>query len=281
LVDYEVISSVRVYVDRCATYRINKNINIKYRMTPVRRAILIKGPGGSDTLEQGGEQDLLKMERFLLSADSGSWMQHEICVLRNPSKDQVLREVGRTNADYSLTYFSGHGLVEGTDSWLSINKHEFISELSLLNSSPRQLIIGDHCRGRLSDRISGIPEEPAELFQGAEWQKARRVFDQAILRSPVGITFVWAASLGQKAWGISDGGAFTRELLDLVHRWRASERLAPIYIDQLIPYINKALGKGAYAQNPELLTGQGALQVPFALTMPRAFDNYRPFVTSK
>jgi len=254
-----------------------KNPNITYIMGAVRRAILIKGPGESDALDCGGEQDILNMKRFLLSAASGSWKEQEICVLMNPSKDRLLREVRRTIADYSLTYFSGHGCMNQADSWLSINGREVIPEQFLLNNSPRQLIIGDHCRERLPARMGGIPEEPAEILQGAEWQKARSILDQAILRSPVGTTFVWAASVGQKAWGDSGGGAFTGELLDLIHRWYNAEPLAPIYIEQLIPHIDKALGGGGkYAQNPELFTYHGGLQVPFALTMPRAFDNHWP-----
>jgi Caspase domain len=233
--------------------------------TPVRRALLIKGPGGSAELDQGGECDIQNMRRLLLSAVGGSWMRQEICILRNPSASRVAREVKGTVADYSVTYFTGHGCAYGDNSWLQINGCEPISELCLINDSPRQLIVGDHCRERLPASIGGIPKE-MPLFQTADWWRARQVLDQEIMASPSGISFAWAASLGQLAWGNSSGGAFTLELLELVHRWCGVEPLSPIYLESLIAYADKGLGKRGREQNPEYLAYRGALRVPFALT---------------
>jgi hypothetical protein len=157
---------------------------------PVRKAILIKGPGGTDALEIGGEKDVFFMEMFLRSAMGGAWLPNEITTLRNPSRKRIEWERDRSNADYSITYFSGHGTNSGSESFLFINENEPISEYSLLDSSPRQLIIGDHCRSFLPAGMAGIPEDLEPFGQVEDWRAARSIFDKAILGSPVGKKFV-------------------------------------------------------------------------------------------
>src|ERR1700722_9482509 len=98
---------------------------------PVRKAILIKGPGGTEALEAGGEKDVSYMEMFLRSAMGGACLANEIVTLRNPSRQRIEWERDRSSADYSITNFSGHGTVSGSESFLEINDYDCISEYTL------------------------------------------------------------------------------------------------------------------------------------------------------
>ena len=233
---------------------------------PVRKAILIKGPGGTDALETGGEKDVHFMEMFLRSAMGGAWLANEIVTLRNPSWERIQWERDKSSADYSITYFSGHGTASGSESFLKINDFDLISEYSLLDASPRQLIIGDHCRSYLPAGMAGIQEEQEPFAQVEDWQAARLIFDKAILGSPIGKTFVWASAVGQKAFGGSSGSAFTLELLELCHRWIGPKALSPIYVEEIIPKVGTVLDKGSCSQSPEFCSFEGRLRVPLALT---------------
>jgi hypothetical protein len=77
-----------------------------------RRALIIANPGerGREGYCDGVNKDVDNYQAFLTSPVGGLWREHEIVVLRQPSRAMTMIEVGRQKGvDYSLTVFSGHG----------------------------------------------------------------------------------------------------------------------------------------------------------------------------
>src|SRR5688572_4065117 len=113
-----------------------------------RKALLVGAPGGVFTdFLPGVFPDLQNMKAFLLSPQGGAWKKEEITMLYNPGKKKLLQTVKAMQADYTLTFFSGHGFPDDFDRrFISLTNGECTTDVKLLNSSARQLVLIDDCR---------------------------------------------------------------------------------------------------------------------------------------
>lgn len=232
---------------------------------PVRKAILIGSPGEEPNYLYSVSTDIQNMRSFLLSPRGGKWKEEEIITLYNPDLTTVAAAIGNGVADYSFIYFAGHGYETENDRMICLNETD-VTDLFLLDQSPRQLILLDSCRIKEYAAISGIPGEDDWLhFDG--YYPEREAFDQYILQSPTGKKIVHATKSGFASWEDKKGkgGVFTTNLLYSTRSFQNELLYAPLDIERLLKKAKDYIWQSGYDQEPEIVYSDGDLQVPFAL----------------
>jgi hypothetical protein len=232
---------------------------------PLRRAILIASPGEESNYLYSVATDIENIRNFLLSSRGGRWREDEIITLWKPDITTVTSVIENNHADYAFVYYAGHGY-EVKDDRLICLENADVSDLFLLDKSPRQLVVLDCCREKEYATISGIPKDEEWLsFDG--YYPEREAFDTYILQSPPGKKIVHATKSGFASWEDKNGkgGVFTTSLL-LSARSIAKEYVySPLKIEQLVKVAKKIIRQSGDKQEPEIVYSKGNLQVPFAL----------------
>ncbi|MGB8194059.1 MAG: caspase family protein [Chitinophagaceae bacterium] len=232
---------------------------------PTRAAILIGAPSHGQNFLYGVEKDKKNVARYLQSSQGGGWNSNEIFIPEMSITQADFAQLQRVQVDYSIVYFSGHGFVTETGEQMLVFQNGAASVRSLINHSPRQLIIIDACRTYTGARISG-PEISDGYASFDGFSEARELFDKYILNSPPGITIVYATQRGTAAIDHPIGGYFTTALLNASVSQRAEYRHQAVTVDSLIKPIRSRLQHLGNNQIPEVCKVAGNLQVPFALS---------------
>ena len=180
-----------------------------------RIALLI---GNSDGLE-GVKTDLFEWKKFLISPVGGAWEHHEINMIMNPQKCELLsyiNELRKTKAyDFAIVVYSGHGGYD-RQTILEINKHEeTINETDLFSIAPKQISVFDCCRS-LVDGYEPIYESQRTFSTGgilSNLQKIRNAYNQRIRLAIPQQVCLYACRIGETALDIESGALYIQTLL--------------------------------------------------------------------
>ncbi len=230
-----------------------------------RKAILIGCPGNKDNFLNGVKADLLRMSKFLQSEKGGAWNRNEIFCLENPGVADLISIIRAAIADYVFVYFSGHGYSgNGTTSMIAL-KDQSISDLYLLNNSPRQLVVVDACRNYATPGLGGLPafEDDVDHFEG---QSTYELFSECIATSPEGKLIVHATQPGKYSYDSPSGGYFTQALLHIATRMNANMIHTPCSIQSILNHVPGLLQANRNNQIPCITYSDGYLTVPFAFS---------------
>jgi hypothetical protein len=244
------------------------------------RAALIIGDGrsGGGPLP-GVEIDHQIYRTFLTSDAGGAWNDEEIIDIDQPvtaaDLDAALAAIG-TYADYSLVIFSGHGGMNGTETYLCINDSEIVAVRRLLTGSPRQLTILDACRIPLEsplEKAEGrivLAEAPMEI--SGYRARCRASYDELIVDADSGYSVLYACSPGGGAGDDPSGGVFSNFLVHGAEAWAATERTAgapaPSHWRSVSTCFVNAVSEMKLARIPQLpvaYLGKRAHHFPFVL----------------
>jgi hypothetical protein len=237
-------------------------------LSVTRKAILIGCPGTRSNYLHGVEKDLLSVKSFLTSDKGGRWFDNEIITLKNPTFSQVKSLVRSAIADYVFIYFSGHGWTSNQNKRMVSFRDKCESDLSLLNESPRQLIIIDACRNYVAPGIHGIPDfgEQWDSFDG--YYESREIFDKHILSSPPGRIIIHATQIGEYSYdNPRTGGYFTQALLKSATKTTSVRTYSIVSINETLEAVPDILKQQNNNQIPSILKS-GNLTVPFAIRVP-------------
>jgi hypothetical protein len=235
-----------------------------------RLAVLIGAPGKNENYLRGVPVDLMNLQNFLLSPNGGMWYPDEIISLTHANSSNIASIIQRAYVDYLFVYFSGHGYTDKffNRRMLCLQDHN-IEDLSLLNRSPRQLIVADACRNYVAQGISGVPEFGEEPLHFDGESEARNLFDRSILQSPAGRIIVHGTQSGHYSSDSSSGGYFTRALLHVGTKINAEGNCTRASIKNVLHYVPSVLEQVGNSQRPEITYSTGDLKVPFAIGVPR------------
>lgn len=228
-----------------------------------RKAILIGSPGTDRNFLNGVPYDLENVKNLLLSDKCGRWNDDEIITLTNPNRQTLLNVIQSTYADYLFIYFSGHGWTSKTGERMLALRDCSISDLYLLNKSPRQLVLVDACRKYITPGISGFPDfgERFENFNG--YYKAREIFNFYIANSPFGKVIVHATQSNGLSYDSPEGGYFTQALINIATRLKTEQNYSPIPISNILKHVPAYLQMQNNFQIPSITYSTGNLTVPF------------------
>lgn len=236
-----------------------------------RKAILIGCPGNRITSNylRGVEKDLRNMKRFLLSTKGGSFSDDEVLTLSDPTVESVLSKIQALVADYVFVYFSGHGFTRFDKKRMIALKDGNITDLDLLNSSLRQLVIVDACRTlQPNSQLSGIAIENEVGVNYFDEASTHDYFSELIALSPAGKVIVHATQHGHNSIDNSRyGGMFTQALLHVSNRMNADQVYAPCTVQQILAHVPTVIKHNGGSQIPAVVHSTGQLKVPFALSM--------------
>lgn len=242
-----------------------------------RKAIIIGCPGKGNNYLFGVDYDLQNITTYLLSDRGGHWFENEITTLTNPTEQKIHTIVASAYADYVLIYFSGHGYTSTTHERMLVTNDKAISDLSLLNKSPRQLIIIDACRNYVRPGISGLPDFGDAYLDFEGQYPSRDMFDRRIAASPHGKMIIHATKKGKYSLDSSNGGYFTKALL---HAATGIKLMANTVcsIEQILIYVPSILKSQGANQIPSISYSTGNLQVPFAVEIAnqQEYKNHLP-----
>ena len=174
--------------------------------------------GNSDGLE-GVKTDLFEWKKFLISPVGGAWEHHEINMIMNPQKCELLsyiNELRETKAyDFAVVVYSGHGSYD-RQIMLEINKHEeTINETDLYSIAPRQISVFDCCRN-LVDGCEPIYESQRTFSTGgilSNLQKIRNAYNQRIRLAIPQQVCLYACRIGEAALDTESGALYIHTLL--------------------------------------------------------------------
>jgi len=251
-----------------------------YKVT--RKAILIGCPGAGKDLLRGVEYDLKNMRSLLRSDKCGRWNDDEIITLPNPTRHELFLHIQSTYADYVFIYFSGHGWTSNTGKRMLALKDCSISDLELLNRSPRQLVVADACRKYITPGIGGFSDfgDRFENFSGT--YESREIFNHYIANSPHGKIIVHATQNNEFSYDSDNGGCFTQALINIATRLKTEQNYAPVPIANILRHVPSYLQKENNFQIPAITYKTGNLKVPFAFgfkkvirRVPRAIPQRR------
>ncbi len=229
-----------------------------------RKAILIGCPGKDNNFLSGVKYDLKNVKDLLLSDKCGRWNDDEIITLQNPDRQTLLSVIQSTYADYVFIYFSGHGWTDNAGERMLALRDYSISDLNLLNKSPRQLVVADTCRKYIASGISGFPifGDRFNNFDGTH--KARELFNYYIANSPHGKIIVHATQGNEFSYDSPKGGYFTQALANIATRLTTEHNYTPVSISNVLRHIPSYLQKQNNFQIPSIPYWTGNMIVPFA-----------------
>lgn len=236
-----------------------------------RKAILIGCPGDGITSRYlgGVEKDLRNVKNFVMSTKGGSFDEDEVMTLFDPSVDSVLTTIQALCADYVFIYFSGHGFTRFDKKRMIALRDGNITDLDLLNSSPRQLVIVDACRTQqVIPGLSGIPLGNESEVDHYDEASTHDYFSELIALSPAGKIIVHATQHGKASIDNSTrGGLFTQAFLHVSNRMNADQPHAPCTTQQILEHVPTVIKRNGGSQVPAIVYSTGELTVPFALSM--------------
>lgn len=175
----------------------------------------------------GVQKDLIEVRNFLMSNIGGNWYEKEICLKYNMSLADLnsdLNKLRKSNLDYLILYFSGHGDAERRDSFIILNKFkEFIDVKDLEKIATRQLNIYDCCRA-----FDHSPEKSMEsnfsLFEDTDLTSIRSQYENRIMQASPQQMNLYSCALGECSID-DDGGVYTKNLLHHAQVFHERENL--------------------------------------------------------
>ena len=189
----------------------------------------------------GAEEDVIRFKRFLTSKIGGAWNDdgQEIEAFINPTNQQLVAPMmDAADADYSFILFSGHGnhppnRMDPLFTILALAD----GELRARDLDPRNgkaLIIVDACRrfARLPAPILTFLAENTRIAAREPSRKAYRdFFDHAVNTCPQQVTYLFACSLDQFAYGNrTHGGLYCRTLISTAIEWERAQQSQGTYL---------------------------------------------------
>jgi hypothetical protein len=242
-----------------------------------RKALVIGSPAKGGRFLKGVNQDLVRVPKFLRVDRGGAWMNDEIKILSNPTREQTLEAVKRATADYSFIYFSGHGgakitgerVLEVCDGYVSA--HEFV------NDSPKQLIVADACADYVGAMISGVEDYYGDVYESFTGEnQARELFKWYIENSDDGKIMAHAAQLGQSTGDSDFGGYFTQAILHIATRMKTETDYYPVSIYDVLQYAPSLLEQKNIKDIPTpAIEWEGNLSVPFSFGFKKTIQKIR------
>lgn len=179
-----------------------------------RVALLI---GNSNGLP-GVKKDIANWKHFLQSDQGGQWYEEEIIIAMNPPKAELLltiERIKRTNPDFAIVVFSGHGAYQrGTI--LEINgKDETINENDLIGISTRQISAFDCCRNILIEKSADSSVKMRMFSYGGkvDIKNIRPYYEKRIMNAIEQQVRLYACSIGESALDTEDGALYMKNLL--------------------------------------------------------------------
>jgi len=234
-----------------------------------RCAILIGCPGPSHNFLRGVKQDLFNLRKYLRSDNGGAWIDEEITTLYDATLSDVFSAIQNSVADYVFVYFSGHGYTSAEGYRMVSLRDYAVSDVFLLNASPRQLIVVDACRNYESVGYGKFPSLEKEYYSiSGPPVDTRELFDRAIRNSPRGKMIIHSTRPGYSSYDSVHGGYFTHALLTLATRLQMKEGAKKYMIDRMLPHVKTVLENRNNTQAPCIVYNDGNLLVPFTITAP-------------
>lgn len=195
-----------------------------------RKVVIIGSPLISQpkAFEDGVYTDAQNYYNFFISPTGGAYIDGEITYLENPTLYNLKETLAKLPAEHITIVFSGHG---GTGkiskkTLLDINSNEKVSikEITSFVFSPRLLIVADSCRSYIQDDWSGFGDlesidRSIQFPSYLSLQKARRIFDNALRKTPAGVQILYSCAIGEKSIITSSGSHFSQSLLLSIKKW--------------------------------------------------------------
>lgn len=223
-----------------------------------RKALLVSAPAGE--LPARENNDLETTRNFLLSPRGGAWASHEIHVIDNPTVEELTAAVDATEADYTITYFSGRSFGDSAGNRFLVLRGDFIRDTELLNNSAKQLVLVDTCPDFFSSEVIHFVAKPNEF------ELARQMYDKWIEKCEAGQVIMHAADSSQPSQG---SGAFTQTLLQVAGRVPSIEN--KFNLRSIHAAGNGLPGPGqdeTPAVMPLISFRRGNIKLPFAMALP-------------
>lgn len=164
----------------------------------------------------GATHDIIKWQKFLESTNGGAWRSSEIDSKVNPSLSEVrntIQIIKLIEYDFVIVVYAGHGEWKRTTS-LELNPQgEIIQENEFFNLAPREIICLDCCRG-VSPLTEMVDEAQERMFSDDQRNAIRNMYDHRMMEAYPQQVNLYACQIGESAYGDSNGGFYTNNLLD-------------------------------------------------------------------
>ena len=164
----------------------------------------------------GATHDIIKWQKFLESTNGGAWKTSEIDPKVNPSLSEVrniIQIIKHIKYDFVIVVYAGHGEWKRSTS-LELNPQgEIIQEEEFYNLAPREIICLDCCRG-VSPLTEMVDEAQERMFSSSQRDAIRDMYDRRMMEAYPQQVNLYACSIGESAYGDSNGGFYTNNLLD-------------------------------------------------------------------
>ncbi len=235
---------------------------MKLHTRVTRKAILIGCPSEGRNYLYGVSSDLTNMKNHFSSKNGGEFFPSEIITLENPSAIEVYQTIQSNVSDYQFIYFSGHGATNAQTGERILSLRDCcISDTSLLNESPRQLVVIDSCRTHVTPGLAGLPEEEKHWLSANGLYPIHDLFDSLISNSPFGKVIVHATLDGETSDDSQWGGLFTRAVLKVSKNISDRNNREHTSIYSIVNNAAALLKK----QTPEIVFTEGDFNIPFCL----------------
>ena len=184
-----------------------------------RKAILIGNTRGL----KGTRQDMRSMASHLLSYQGGGWLPNEFEILIDvPASELMARidAVRKENNDFTIVYFTGHGLLQG-NTIAEINpQHELIDEDVLFNLAERQINILDCCRGVITSPLPIFrSRRGATAISNQELDKVRKQYEDLVMNnSAPQFVRMYSCDANESSYCLPDGSCsyFSKHLIESI-----------------------------------------------------------------
>lgn len=240
---------------------------MKQTHPPTRRALVIGCPGTGDKQLTGVRTDVTNLTNFLKSERGGKWYDEEVTTLYNPTVEKVKAALSSSVADYSFVYFAGHGFTSNFLERMIWLKDGYGTDTSLLDSTPKQLVVIDACR-TFVQVIEGLPPQREPEYDHFGGSPARRLFDWSIANSDAGKLIIHGTQSGTEAIETWRGGVFTQALLRGAKIPTQHNGCNGVSIGEVLQRSAAIMKRGLSEQRPDVTFVQGNLSVYFAVTVP-------------
>jgi hypothetical protein len=210
-------------------------------MPITKKAVLITNPGesGAENYARGVYVDARNYQRFLASAQGGSWENSEIETMDRPTTAAVKLKVAElARYDYSFIMFSGHGWYSSIDKdrVLVLRENEEIASNELLRNSTRRVLIMDCCQVvdhesvtmRASEKMAAANE--SRTARAPNRAACRNLFSRQVEAAGSGIIRISSCGIDEKSWDDDNsGGRYNSSLLDCATEWANEETQKPVW----------------------------------------------------
>lgn len=173
----------------------------------------------------GATHDIVKWQRFLESTNGGAWKTNEIVPKVNPSLSDVrntIELIKLVKYDFLIVVYAGHGDWKRTTN-LELNpRGEIIQESEFFNLAPREIICLDCCRG-VSPLTEVVDEAQERMFSDSQRDTIRGMYDRRMMEAYPQQVNLYACQVGESAYGDSNGGFYTNNLLDQANHFLPNE----------------------------------------------------------